>query len=225
MEMTLGDGFTRRKQIQNDINKWLSRLRYAGREEIHYSVVDKSDIDISDNAIPGTVKEFKRAYSISECIEKIENLIEEDKILAKRISLTNQRAGAVMINLKGEEETLTIPELIILKNEIAPKILQLVSDIPTKQDDLHSLEDVEDRGDKGVVWRKVNPITSRTRIMTDNNMYQDVDKIVQYNIKRVNDFGYSNRQIYDKEDKVNDWIHRIKEAINQANKTKLIELE
>jgi len=39
------------------------------------------------------------------------------------------------------------------------------------------------------------------------------------------DFGFDERKVYDEIDKIHDWQHRLKEAINQANKTELIELE
>ena len=36
MVLTLGDGFSRRKQINSEIENWINRLRLAGRETISY---------------------------------------------------------------------------------------------------------------------------------------------------------------------------------------------
>ena len=44
-------------------------------------------------------------------------------------------------------------------------------------------------------------------------------------MEEVTDYGIEERIIFDEIDKMHAWQHRLKEAINQANKTELIELE
>ena len=52
-------------------------------------------------------------------------MIKEDQILAHRISVTNQKASGTFIDLNGTEKTLTIPALLVLRNDIAPKLESL----------------------------------------------------------------------------------------------------
>ena len=45
------------------------------------------------------------------------------------------------------------------------------------------------------------------------------------NLKPIlTDYGFEEREVYDEIDKIHAWQQRLKEAINQANKTDLIEL-
>ena len=57
-------------------------------------------------------------------------MIEEDQKLALRISLTNQKAKSRLIDLDGNEVELTIPELLVIKNNIAPKLERATQSIP-----------------------------------------------------------------------------------------------
>ena len=45
-----------------------------------------------------------------------------------------------------------------------------------------------------------------------------------YDVEEITDYGFEEREVYDEIDKIHAWQQRLKEAINQANKTDLIEL-
>ena len=105
MIMTLGDGFSRRKQIESELETWMNRLRLAGRNTTKYQTKEIEG-ENKFTPIPGTKNEYLRHYTIEECNEKIKELIEEDRKLAMRISITNQQAKAEMKDLDakaGEE--------------------------------------------------------------------------------------------------------------------------
>ena len=125
MQMTLGDAFSRRKQINAQIDTWIRRLQLAGRDskKYHTEAIEGAD---KFKPTPGTNKEYLRSYTIEECRAKIDELLKEDRELALRISLTNQKAKAKIIDFDGREREMTIPELLVLKNEIVPKLEKTV---------------------------------------------------------------------------------------------------
>ena len=89
--MSLGDGFSRRKQISAELETWINRLHVAGRDTIKFQTKEIEG-ENQFKPIPGSKKDFIRTYTIEECRKKIQELIEEDQKLALRISLTNQKA-------------------------------------------------------------------------------------------------------------------------------------
>ncbi|MBN1214691.1 MAG: hypothetical protein JXA99_04540 [Candidatus Lokiarchaeota archaeon] len=220
MGLTLGDGFSRRKQIENEFNTWINRLKLAGKDTIRYQTKEIEG-DKKFKAIPGSKKEFKRTYSIEECRSKIGELIEEDQKLALRISLTNQKAKAKLIDLDGNEVELTIPQLILLKNDIAPKLEETAQAIPKVAKGVEVLN----IKDNSIQWRSIYPLYKKKQSLSEQGHKIEEEYIEYYNVEENIDFGFDERKVYDEIDKIHDWQHRLKEAINQANKTELIELE
>ncbi len=220
MTMTLGDGFSRRKQISSELDTWINRLRLAGRDSVKYQT-KKIEGDGSFMPIPGSIKDFKRSYTIEECNEKINSLIEEDRKLALRISLTNQNAKSTMTDLKGMEVTLTIPELLVLKNDIAPKLENAQRGIPIKAKGV----DVVDNANDFIKWRTINPVYKKKQSLSEQGHKIEQEYIDYYNVEEIVDYGFDERAVYDNIDKLHAWMQRLKEAINQANKTDLITLD
>src|SRR5690348_15698985 len=108
--MTLSDAFNRRKKLAADIASWTNRLSQAGTERREY----RTKAIEGDGAFvpePGSEKFTERHYTIEECQAHIAALMREDRELALRISLTNQRAKARVQDLDGTERELTVPEL------------------------------------------------------------------------------------------------------------------
>lgn len=220
-EMNLGDGFSRRKQVQNEFQTWLRRLALAGKDEITFTTPELGDSE--DKAIPGSLKKFTRNYTIGECEAKLDSLIKEDTQLAHRISLTNQVAKAIMTDIDGNSVELTIPELIVLKNDIAPKLSEIVDNIPRRAIGEEVIE--SDASSTNIKWRKIKTMISRTREVGKNGFQRDVDVVQGYQVKEVMDYGFPERYIFDRKDKIAAWETRLKEAINQANKTLLVDLD
>ncbi|TFF95703.1 MAG: hypothetical protein EU544_02220 [Promethearchaeota archaeon] len=219
MALTLSDAFSRRKQIQAEIENWINRLSYAGRETVSYQT-KQIEGDKKFIPIPGSKKEYHRTYTIEECQSKIQELIEEDKELALKISLTNQIAKAKIVNLEGKEIELTVPELLVLKNNIAPKLERAANAIPKKATGV----EIIDGTDQYTKWRTINPIYKRKQSLSEQGHKIEEEYIDYYNVEEVTDYGVQTRKVNDEVDKIHAWQHRLKEAINQANKTELINL-
>ncbi len=219
MTLTLGDAFSRRKQIEAEIENWTNRLKIAGRNTTNYQT---KSIEGGKNfaAIPGTKKNYERNYTIEECQEKIKELVEEDKKLALRISLTNQKAKAKMIDLEGNDVELSIPELIVLKNDIAPKLENTAQAIPKLAKNVEIIEKTESY----IKWRNIYPVLKKKQSLSEQGHKIEEDIVDYYGVEEVTDFGIEERKIFDEIDKIHAWQHRLKEAINQANKTELLDL-
>ena len=220
MTLTLGDAFSLRKQLAAELENWTNRLRYAGRENVSYQT-KKIEAEGAFTPIPGTNKEFKRNYTIEECQAKITELIEEDRKLALRISLTNQKARAKMIDLKGNEVELSIPELIVLKNDIAPKLENAAQAIPKKAKNVEIMQVT----DKFTKWRTIYPVYKTKQSLSEQGHKIEEEYIDYYNVEEITDYGVDERKVFDDIDKIHEWQQRLKEAINQANKTELLNLE
>ncbi len=217
--LALGDAFSRRKQIEAQIDTWIRRLELAGRETLRFHT-ESIEGDEKFKPIAGTKKEFQRTYTIEECNNKIQELLKEDQELAIRISLTNQKAKAKLIDFDGQEKELTIPELLVLKNDIAPKLERATRAIPKLAKEIEILE----KTDNLVKWRTVQPIYKRKQSLSDQGHKIENEYIDYYVVEEVTDYGYQERKVFDETDKIHAWQQRLKEAINQANKTELVEL-
>lgn len=219
MSFTLGDAFSRRKQIESELENWINRLRYTGRTSVSYQTkaIEGAEKFIP---IPGSKKEFNRSYTIEECQAKIKELLEEDKKLAMRISITNQQAKASMIDLEGKEVELTVPELIVLKNNIAPKLENAAQAIPKLSKGVEIME----KTDKYTKWRTIYPYYKTKQSLSEQGHKIEEEYVDYYSVEEITDFGVDERVVFDEIDKIHAWQHRLKEAINQANKTELLDL-
>ncbi len=217
--MNLGDAFARRKQIGAEIENWLARLRLAGRDTLQYRTLS---IENKENLvpIPGSKRDFKRTYSIEECLDKLKALIEEDRKLALRISLTNQKARAKLVDFDGAEKELTIPELLVLKNDIAPKLENMARAIPIKAKGV----EVTKETDKVMNWRAITKIEKASQELSDKGHKIEKQVVDYYQIDEVADYGHEERKVFDDIDKIHLWLQRVRNAINDANKTPLLDL-
>jgi DNA polymerase III delta prime subunit len=217
--MNLGDAFARRKQIAAQIEEWISRLRLAGRDTLETRT---KDIEGDDKfaPIPGSTRQFTRRYTIEECQAKIAELIEEDKILAQRISLTNQVAKAPLIDLDGTEKILSIPELLVLRKEIAPKLENAARAIPVLSQGVEIVE----QGEGFVKWRTVSPSYKSKQWLSEQGHKIEENVVDFYLVQEITDYGRAERDVFDQVDKIHEWLSRIRNAINEANKVELVEL-
>lgn len=219
MVITLSDGFSLRKAIASELETWMNRLRLAGRKTNRYQTKEIQG-DKKFQPIPGTQNEYPRHYTIPECNEKIKELIEEDRKLAMRISVTNQKAKAQMKDIEGIDVELTIPALLVLKNDIAPKLERAAQSIPK----LNQNAEVMEKGSDFCKWRTVFPYYKTKQSLSEQGHKIEEEYIDYYNVEEVMDYGYDERRVNDEIDKIHEWQHRLKEAINQANKTELVDL-
>ncbi|WP_245646363.1 hypothetical protein [Nocardiopsis trehalosi] len=218
--MTLGDAFNRRKKLAADLQSWINRLGLAGTERRTYrtAVLDGDD---AYRPQPGTEKSTARAYTIEECRARIDEILAEDETLALRISRTNQQARAEIEGLDGTVRTLSIPELLVLKSDIIPKLEQAARAVPLRADDVG----VIDSGDSWIRYRTVRRIERKRETFSDKGLKIEEMQLLGHDVVEVTDYGLPRRGQWDEIDRIGEFAQRVKQAINRANKTELADLD
>jgi hypothetical protein len=142
MGMNLGDAFNRRKKLSQDLTAWTNRLKSSGVTRRTYrSKAIEGDAAFTPEA--GSEKITQRHYTVEECRARMREIIAEDRELALRISLTNQAARAEVEDLDGATRSYTIPELLVLKDSIIPKMEEAARAVPLRADGVNVIESGE----------------------------------------------------------------------------------
>ncbi len=218
--MMLGDAFNQRKRISAEIQSWVNRLIQAGKDVRQYRTLTLE----GEKAFvpePGSEKTSQRHYTVEECHQRIEELTKQDRELALRISLTNQQARAEVEDMDGTVREYTIPELLVLRNEIIPQMENVIRSTPTLADGVN----VFDQGDGFVKHRSIRKIERKKQTLSDKGHKVEETAIEGYDVVETTDYGVPVREVWDKVDRIQEFAQRVKQAINQANKTELIELQ
>jgi hypothetical protein len=163
--MTLGDAFNRRKKLSADLQSWIGRLGLAGAERRTYRT-SALDGEAAYRPDPGTEKATTRQYTVQECRERIAAILAEDEQLALRISRTNQQARAEIEDLDGGTRVLSIPELLVLKDDTIPKLEQAARAVPLRADDVS----VYDSGGDWVRYRLVKKVERKKETFSDKGL-------------------------------------------------------
>lgn len=219
MRMTLGDGFNRRKKLDADLTSWTNRLKAAGatKRTFRCKAIEGANAFLPE---PGSEKTTTRHYTVEECREKIREILEEDRILALRISLTNQAAKAEVEDLNGKVRTYSIPELLVLKDSIIPKLEAAARAIPLRTDGVNVIE----TGDNHVRYRAVNKIERKKETFSEKGLKAEEMETLGYDVTETTDYGLPSREVWNEIDRIQEFQQRVKQAINRANKTELVEL-
>lgn len=217
--MMLGDAFNRRKKLAADLQKWTNRLSQSGCDRRHYRTLrlEGADAFVPE---PGTEKVSTRHYTVEECRARIGEILKEDRSLALRISLTNQVARARVEDLDGVERELTVPELLVLKSDIIPKLEAAARAVPTRPDDIHVVEE----GEGFVRHRAIKKIQKKKETLTEKGHKVEEIETVGYDVAETTDYGVPRREAWNEIDRIQDFGERVKQAINQANKTELVSI-
>lgn len=217
MNMTLSDGFNRRKKIEADLTTWIQRLSNAGKDR--RELVTKS-IEGEGAFVPeaGSEKITKRTYTIEECRTRISDLLSEDRQLAVRISITNQRATAKVTDIDGVEREMTVPELLVLKNDIIPKLELYIRAVPTRAEGVN----LYTNGSGFIGYRDIKKVEKKKESITDKGIKMEETFVVGYKVEETTDYGVLQRDSWNEIDRIHDFAQRVKQAINEANKTQLI---
>ncbi|NYE49313.1 hypothetical protein HDA32_004433 [Spinactinospora alkalitolerans] len=220
MTMTLGDAFNRRKKLAADLQSWINRLSLSGNERRAYRT-SRLEGEGAYRPQPGTEKATRREYTVQECRERIAAILEEDRELALRISRTNQLARAEIEDLDGRMRLLSIPELLVLKDDTIPKLEQAARAVPLRADDVG----VYESGDDWVRYRTVKKIERKRESFSEKGLKVEEMELLGYDVVEVTDYGAARRAQWDEIDRIGEFAQRVKQAINQANKTDLAELD
>ncbi len=219
MKMTLGDAFNRRKKLSGDLEAWTNRLRSSGVTKRTYRSKGIEG-DAAFTPEPGSEKTTMRHYTVEECREKLRLILEEDRVLALRISLTNQSAKAEVEDLWGYTATYSIPELLVLKDSIIPKLEESARAIPLRADGVNVIES----GDNFVRYRNVTKIERKKETFSEKGLKAEEMETLGYDIVEVTDYGVASREIWNEVHRIQEFLQRIKQAVNRANKTELVDL-
>ncbi len=87
----------------------------------------------------------------------------------------------------------------------------------------NGVEILEKKG-KAIKWRDVAPKYKHEQELSDKGIKIEKDIIEYYNVSENTDYGMPEREIFDEVDKIHKWLEGIKSAINEANKTELVDL-
>ena len=220
MTLTLGDAFNQRKKVGAELEKWINRLSQSGmnRKEFFTKTINGKDAFKPE---PGSLKESHRHYTIQECQEKIQQLIQDDEKLAIRISLTNQKAKGTITDLHGNEKELTVPELLVLRNEIIPKLERIARATPIRPEGVNIIQ--EDDG--LVVHRTVTKREKKIQTLTEKGHKVEQTEIEGYKVVDITDYGINQRDVWNEVDRIQEFAESVKQAINEANKTELVEVD
>ncbi len=218
MSMNLGDAFNRRKKLSADLAAWTNRLKSSGvtRRTFRTKAIEGN---AAFSPEPGSEKSTMRHYTVEECRAKIREILDEDRVLALRISLTNQAAKAEVEDLDGRSRTYTIPELLVLKDSIIPKLEEAARAVPLRADGVN----VMDSGDNHVRYRTVTKVERKKETFSDKGLKAEEMETLGYDVVEVTDFGLPSREMWNEIDRVQEFLQRVKQAINRANKTELVE--
>jgi hypothetical protein len=218
MSLTLGDAFNRRKKLTADLNAWTQRLGQAGADRRWYRT---QKIEGEGAFVPeaGSDRSTERHYTIEECRERIEQIIAEDRDLAMRISLTNQVAKATIVDLEGKEVELSVPELLVLKSDIIPKLEQAARALPTRREGVSVIE----RGDGYVLQREIKKVERKKETFSEQGMKIEEMEFQHFEVTETKDYGVPQREAWNEIDRIQDYAQRVKQAINRANKTVLVD--
>ncbi|MFW5418506.1 hypothetical protein J0910_17995 [Nocardiopsis sp. CNT-189] len=220
MNMTLGDAFNRRKKLSADLQTWINRLQLAGAERRGYRTASL-DGEGAYRPEPGTEKATKRAYTVQECRERIAAILAEDEGLALRISRTNQRARAEIEDLDGRVRVLSVPELLVLKDDTIPKLEQAARAVPVRAEDAAPY----DGGEDWIRYRTVRKVERKRESFSENGLKIEEQELLGYDVAEITDYGLPRRGRWDEIDRIAEYAQRVKQAINRANKTELVELD
>lgn len=219
MRMTLGDAFNRRKKLDADLTSWTNRLKGAGttKRTFRAKTIDGANAFVPE---PGSEKTTVRHYTVEECREKIREILDEDRILALRISLTNQAAKAEVEDLNGKVRTYSVPELLVLKDSIIPKLEAAARAIPLRPDGVNVIE----TGDNFIRHRAVTKIERKKETFSEKGLKAEEMETLGYDVVEVTDYGLPSRDVWNEVDRIQEFHQRVKQAINRANKTELVDL-
>jgi hypothetical protein len=219
MRMTLGDGFNRRKKLAGDLASWTNRLKAAGvtRRTYRCKAIEGNGAFVPE---PGSEKTTSRHYTVEECRAKIREIIDEDRALALRISLTNQAAKAEVEDLDGKTRMYTVPELLVLKDSVIPKMEEAARAVPLRTDGVNVIE----TGDNHVRYRQVTKVERKKETFSEKGLKAEEMETLGYDVAEVTDYGLPSREVWNEVDRIQEFLQRVKQAINRANKTELVDL-
>jgi hypothetical protein len=88
-------------------------------------------------------------------------------------------------------------------------------------DDVH----VYESGENWVRHRSVKKVERKHESFSDKGLKVEEVELLGYDVVETTDYGVGRRAQYDEIDRIADYSQRVKQAINKANQTPLVELD
>jgi hypothetical protein len=93
--------------------------------------------------------------------------------------------------------------------------------VPLRADDVS----VYESGDAWVRYRLVKKVERKREMFSDKGLKVEEVELLGHDVVEVTDYGVPRREQWDAIDRIGEFAQRVKQAINQANKTELAELD
>jgi hypothetical protein len=123
-----------------------------------------------------------------------------------------------LVDIDGTEKEMSVPELLVLKNDIIPKLEQFIRAIPTRAEGVS----VHTTGNGSIGYRDIKKIEKKKESITDKGIKMEEVVVIGYKVDETTDYGVLQRDSWNEIDRIHDFAQRVKQAINEANKTPLI---
>lgn len=72
--------------------------------------------------------------------------------------------------------------------------------------------------------RQVNKVERKKETFSDKGLKAEEMETLGYDVTEVMDFGLPSRDVWNEVDRIQEFLQRVKQAINRANKTELVDL-
>jgi hypothetical protein len=109
----------------------------------------------------------------------------------------------------------------VLKDDAIPKLEQAARSVPLRADDVS----VYETGADWARYRQVKKVERKKESFSDKGLKVEEIELLGYDVIEVTDYGVPRREQWDAIDRIGEFAQRVKQAINQANKTDLVELD
>ena len=127
---------------------------------------------------------------------------------------------AQVIDLDGTQREFTVPELLVLKNEVIPRLEEIARATPTSAVGVN----IFDRGQGFIRHREIARVERKKETVTDKGLKIEDRVIEGYDVREVTDYGLPAREVWNEVDRIQEFAERVKQAVQEANKTELVEL-
>ena len=127
-------------------------------------------------------------------------------------------------DLEGNVRSYTVPELLVIKDDVIPKLEQALRAVPVRADNVSIFDTAPGPGGP-VKHRTVTKVERKRETFSDKGLKAEEMELLGYDVVEVTDFGLASRDMWNAIDRVQEFQQRVKQAITRANKTELVTLE
>jgi hypothetical protein len=109
---------------------------------------------------------------------------------------------------------------LVLKDDIIPKLEQSACAVPLRQDGVN----VYETGNDFVRHRTITRVERKKETFSEKGLKAEEMELLGFDVVETTDYGLPSREQWNEIDRIGEFAQRVKQAINKANKTELVEL-